>query len=131
MKKYLALCVFLIASPLISKQPKIQQPKSYKEITSWKQIYSIPKMSDDCLSTIASALYYLLKQDSTDQDFLKQIISEFYEASRSQHRDCFNGLMKIYEKAMFGTTQKMILVKKYFIIILTKHPSIKMFLLYI
>lgn len=72
--------------------------KSYNP-EKWLSTYSLNKMNENQLSTVASGLYYLL-QDSPQAG--EKTLLDYHTFAKGQHFDCYNAVVKAYEHAVFS-----------------------------
>lgn len=79
-----------------------------QNLQQWKNTYAITKMSRQGVSTLASALFYLIERGPYDTQSSSEIITQLSEVAKQfhLHPDCYNALIKAYEEATLATIDK-------------------------
>lgn len=79
-----------------------------QNLQQWKNTYAITKMSQQGVSTLASALFYLIERGPYDTDSSSEVITQLSAVAKQfhLHPDCYNALIKAYEEATLASINK-------------------------
>lgn len=105
MKKFLLASLFVSSSLLLSFQKN--------PVHLWKSLYDVPRFSAKDRTLLATELYYLMKEQPTNNVAITTLFDDFY-ARRNQctHPQCVNALIKAYEESFVASYSQKNLLEK-------------------
>jgi hypothetical protein len=77
-----------------------------KKLTQWKSRYSLNKMPEEAVSSLAAAIGSLIKQGPSNPEKTSDALHTLGTSLKKHHYDCYNALIKAYEEAILAYTGK-------------------------
>lgn len=77
-----------------------------KKLTQWKSRYSLNKMPEEAVSSLAAAIGSLMKKGPSDPEKISDILHTTGTDLKKHHYECYNALIKAYEEAIIAYAGK-------------------------